>query len=250
MKNILLLFVSLFICVTLSAQVAAPIVGGNVIKFNLSSVDIQHYNIQYERALALNRSVCLGFGYSSGVDLPFKNTLIDQFGDNEDARRALETTKLDKLTITPEYRFYFSAKGAPIGFYLATFIRYTRLGFSQDYTFTPSDNTEHITHIDGNLNGVGGGAMIGIQWALGSSFTLDWWILGPFAGIQNGSFDAVGGLAGLTEQDRVDLEQDIEDIEIPFWNIDATVGENTATAEISGPFVGVRTLGFSLGYRF
>jgi hypothetical protein len=247
-----LLFFSLFILFKQSpAQgVSSLVLGKNIIKFNLSSVAIEHYMLQYERALALNKSIGLGIGFSSGIEIPFKGTLLNQFGGNEDARRAIETTKFDKLTITPEYRFYFGPKGAPLGFYLATFVRYTKLSFTQDYTFTPGNGIEHVAAVTGKLNGVGGGAMMGIQWALGNSLTLDWWILGPFVGVQDGHFDGICDMSDMSPEDYSNLESDIESIDIPLWTIDATVYGNVIDAKISGPFYGVRMLGLSLGFRF
>jgi hypothetical protein len=252
MKNNILLLTSMLICFALTgySQSASPILGKNVIKFNLSSVAIEHYMLQYEHALALNKSIGIGIGYSSGVDIPFKSSLLDQFGGNEDARRAIETTKFDKLTITPEYRFYFGTKGAPLGFYLATFVRYTKLSFTQDYTFTPSNGIEHVAAVTGKLNGVGGGAMMGVQWGLSKSVTLDWWILGPFAGVMDGNFDGICDMSDMTPEDYSNLESDIESIDIPLWKIDATVVGNVIDAKIEGPFYGLRMFGLSLGFRF
>ena len=252
MKKKLLLLTMLFVglSITSHSQSASPILGKNVIKFNLSSVAIEHYMLQYEHALALNKSIGIGIGYSSGVDLPFKSSLLKQFGGNEDAKRAIETTKFDKLTVTPEYRFYFGTKGAPLGFYLATFIRYTKLSFTQDYTFTPSNGIEHVAAVTGKLNGVGGGAMMGVQWGLSKSLTLDWWILGPFAGVMDGNFDGICDMSDMTPEDYSNLETDIESIDIPLWKIDATVAGNVIDAKIEGPFYGLRMFGFSLGFRF
>lgn len=98
----------------------------------------------------LNRSIALGIGISKGVELPFKSFLLKQYGDNEDAKRAIESTKFDKLTITPEYRFYLNKKGAPIGFYVATFVRYTKHSFSGEYSFTPNNGVLHIAPVTGN----------------------------------------------------------------------------------------------------
>ena len=252
MKNVLLVLIGLFLASNVNGQVAAvaPIIGANVIKVNVSSsLALGHYLFQYERALSLNRSIGLGIGVSSNVDLPFKKQLLDQYGDNADAVRAIETTKFDKLTITPEYRFYLNKKGAPIGFYLATFVRYTKFSFSGDYSFTPSNGILHIAPVTGSLNGIGGGAMIGVQWALGKTITLDWWIVGPFAGVQNGDFNGTSDMSDMSDADKAKLESDIEDTDIPLWNIDATVENNTVNAKISGPFVGVRMFGICLGVR-
>ena len=253
MKKTLLIIWGLFSAgfVFCQGPIASPIIGGNVVKVNLSSSLLtEHYLIQYERALNLNRSIGIGIGISSGVDLPFKSTLLDQFGDNLDARRAIETTKFDKLTITPEYRFYLNKKGAPIGFYLATFVRYTKFSFTGDYDFTPIKKPLRTAKVKGDLNGVGGGAMLGVQWALGKVVTLDWWIVGPFIGVQNGEFNGTSDMSDMSAADKTKLESDIEAIDIPLWKIDATVSNDAVNAKISGPFVGVRMFGVCLGVRF
>jgi hypothetical protein len=256
MKKAILFISGLFLSTVGLAQtpVASPLIGRNVIKINLSSsIATEHYMLQYERALNLNRSIGLGVGISSGVNLPFQDFLLDQYGDDEDAKTAIETTKLDKLTITPEYRFYFNKKGAPIGFYLATFARYTKLSWTQDYTYTPNSEVPehlHTAKVDGELNGIGAGAMLGIQWAIGKAITIDWWIVGPFVGTQSGDIHGVDpDMDHLSAQDKLDLEADIEDTEMPFWEIDATVGDEI-NATISGPFVGLRAMGICLGFRF
>jgi len=234
-----------------SAQ-AAMITGGNVIKVNLSAVAISHYSLQYERVTGPNQSFAIGFGISPDVELPFKSTLLDQFGDEEDARTAIESMKFTKFTVTPEYRFYISKKGAPKGFYLATFARYTNMSIKDTYEFTPSSGKKHYMEVEGSFNGYGAGAMLGIQWLLGKSVTLDWWIVGPFIGVMSSKFTGVDHDTSdiLTEQDERDLEQDINDIEIPLWTLDAKVDNMKADVDLSGPFYGVRMMGLSLGVRF
>ena len=253
MKRLLLISIGIIISCFAYGQIplAAPVLGGNVLKINISSsLAVSHYMFQYERALGMNRSVGIGIGTSSGIELPFKDFLLDQFGENVDAERAIESTRFDKLTITPEYRFYTSAKGAPIGFYIATFARYTRLSFEQNYYFTPSNGEERFAVVKGELNGYGAGAMLGVQYALGKVFTLDWWIVGPFAGVQSGEFNGVCDMSDMTAEDLKNMEADIEDVDIPLWNVDATVGGNKIDAKIPGLFLGVRLMGLCLGFRF
>jgi len=38
---------------------------------------------------------------------------------------------------------------------------------SQDYSFTPSSGTKHIAHLDGKINGVGAGVLMGTQFLFG-----------------------------------------------------------------------------------
>lgn len=224
--------------------------GKNIVKINLPSIALNTYSLQYERVLSNRQSIALGIAISPNTDLPFKKKLMDDFGGNDDARRAIETTKFTKFTITPEYRFYFSKNGAPTGFYLAPFARYTHMSINQDYTYTPSSGIQHTANLKGHFNGLGGGAMIGAQWMLGKRVTLDWWILGPFIGDLDSEFNGTDDMSDLSAQDKADLERDIEDVDIPLWDIDATVGNNTVNVKLKGPFYGVRAFGISLGFRF
>jgi Protein of unknown function (DUF3575) len=164
-----------------------PIFGKNIFKVNLSAVALSHYSFQYERVVNKKQSFAIGFGFSPSVDLPFKKDLSDRFGNNEDAARAIETTKFTKITITPEYRFYVGKRKAPEGFYIAPFARYVYMDLSQEYSFTPSSGNVHIAHVDGKLSGYGGGLMFGAHWLLGKQkrVSIDWWIAGAFFGSFN-----------------------------------------------------------------
>jgi hypothetical protein len=252
LKNLLLTSLLLVVALT-STQ--AQIDKANIIKFNLTSFAVNHYTFQYERVLSPKHSLALGFGFSSDAELPFKNELLDIYGDDEDAKNAIESTRFDKITITPEYRFYLGSKEAPVGFYLAPFVRYMHMSMDQTYYFTTNDGVKHDPVVTGTFDGVGFGGLIGIQWALGKSITLDWWIAGPFYGFMNGKFHGTDDFTDMDAQDAADLEQDIEDVDIPMWTIDATVsgvGTNNGTvdASVDGPYYGVRGFGFALGFRF
>lgn len=239
------------ICVLVGAAIITNAQQGkNIIKVNLPSISLNTYSLQYERVLNKRQSIALGIAISPNTDLPFKKRLMDQFGGNDDAKNAIETTRFTKFTLTPEYRFYLGKQGAPAGFYIAPFARYTHMSINQDYTYTPSSGIEHTANLKGHFNGIGGGAMIGMQWALGKNVTLDWWILGPFIGDLDAEFNGIDDMSDMSAQDKADLEKDIEDVDIPLWNIDATVGNNTVNVKLKGPFYGVRVFGLSLGIRF
>jgi hypothetical protein len=223
--------------------------GKSIVKVNLSSIALSHYSLQYEYVLNNRQSIALGLGVSPREGLPFKQTLLDNFGENADARSAIESTTFSKFTITPEYRFYLGKKGAPSGFYIAPFARYTNMSFDNDYTYTPSSGEKHVAHVTGKFNGIGGGVMVGSQWLLSSRVTLDWWIAGPFIGTMKADFHGTDDMSDMTPQDKAELENDIESVDIPLWEIDATVGNNTIDAKLTGPFYGIRAFGISLGLR-
>ena len=232
---------------------SSPLTGKNVIKYNLTATAIGHYAIQYERVINPKQSFAIGFGISPNVSLPFKQTLMDAFGDNADAKSAIESTKFTKFTITPEYRFYLGKKEAPGGFYIAPFARYTNMKLTQAYKFTDSDDSKHTANVTGKFNGVGAGVVFGAQWLLGKkeNIVLDFWFAGPFAGVMKATFE---GVDDQFIKDPATLENDIEGFDLPLWTIDATVtnvnGKGKVDANLKGPFYGFRTLGLSIGYRF
>jgi len=226
----------------------------NLLKYNLSGLAVKYHAVQYERVLGKKHSLALAFGFSPSTSLPFKERLIELYGNDTQARNAIESTVFDKFTITPEYRFYLSGK-APQGFYIAPFARYSKMKMSQRYSFVDSDNTTHNPLISGTFTGFGGGLMLGAQWTIGKAVALDLWLAGPFYGSQKGVFNAVNDKK-ITN--TAGLESDIENTDIPLWNMDATVTNQTIggvqraviDVNLTGPFIGLRMLGFTLGVRF
>lgn len=224
----------------------------NLIKVNLTSIILKDYTIQYERVLTKKTSLALAFAVAPNTALPFKQTLLNQFGDNDDARNIIESTKFQKYTATLEYRIYLSKKGAPAGFYLAPFARYSKMDMEQDFLFTPNDNHEHKAHMKGGFSGFGGGLLLGWQFPIGQHMTIDWWILGAFYGTKVKA-EFIGTdpqMNHLNAQDRANLKEDIEAVEIPLYTTEATVGANEIRANLTGPYYGVRGLGICLAYRF
>lgn len=260
----LLLFFGLF-CATSMAQTTPgststpsstanqALMGKNLIKLNLSGLAFQNYIAQYERVLNQKQSVALTIGIAPNVPIPFKSTLLSDFGQNSDARRAIQTTVYSKTTVTLEYRFYFSGK-APKGFYFAPFLRYMNMSQSQDYTFTPSDGKLHTAHMSSNFSGFGAGFLLGSQFPIGKHFAIDWWIIGPFYGTKiNATFVGTDPQMGdMSAQDLANVKSDIENIKLPLYKTSAvlTPGPNTIQANITGPYYGIRAMGICLVYRF
>ena len=265
-KQITLFAISIFLfCIIANAQTTTPpteaqanqavqsVFGKNLIKFNVSGVVLNSYQLQYERVVNKKQSIALTIGISPHVPLPFKSTLLNDFSGNSDAKRAIETTYFTRTTATLEYRFYFSGK-APKGLYFAPFLRYMNMKLSQDYTFTPSDNKLHTAHLNANFNGFGAGFLIGDQFLLGPHWAIDWWIIGPFYGT-NITADFVGTdpqMGDMSAQDLANLKNNIESVKLPGYKTTATVNSppNTVEAKLVGPYYGVRAFGLCLAYRF
>lgn len=252
MKNrFLLVFILLVASSCLLAQtdsVKLPI-KKNFVKLNLSSLIFKNVSLQYERVLSRKTSVALGVSFLPKTGLPFASTLSDQFGDNEDAQRAIETTQLSNVAITPEFRFYLG-KGNGKGFYIAPFARYQHMHFEQVYSYTASNGKKHTPLIGGSINNFGGGLLFGAQWMLGNKVSLDWWIAGPLYGSTSGNLSGIDDMSDLSPADRADLKNDIESVDIPLTKLEATIGQNRVDVKLSGPYVGIRAFGFAFGFRF
>jgi hypothetical protein len=248
MKKIVIAFGSLMLLTT--TQVSAQtnlVLGKNIFKINLTSLLFKNASVQYEHVLTPKTSFALGVSIMPKTGLPFASSLKDQYGSNDDAKRAIETTQLSNYTVTPEYRFYLSGK-APNGFYLAPFARYQHMSFEQDYSFTASSGKMYYPHITGNIDNIGAGVLAGVQW--GSHLTLDWWIAGPVIGTTSGDLVGTANMSDMSQTDRDKLKNDIESTNIPLTKLNATVGSNQVDVKLSGAYAGIRAFGFALGYRF
>jgi hypothetical protein len=242
-----LLFASQF---AISQQlIEIPIEKKNIVKLNLSSLVFLNASLQYERVIKDNMSVAMGISLMPKTPLPFAETLQDQYGDNEDAKRAIETTKLGNFSLTPEFRWYVGKKGAPNGFYLAPFVRYSRFTFEQLYEFNTNTRVYNPL-IKGTMKNIGGGLMIGAQWTLSKHISLDWWIVGAMYGSTKGDFTGFDDMTTMTQEERIKLKRDIEDVPIPLSDINATIYDDRVDVTLTGPYVGLRAFGLALGYKF
>jgi len=107
---------------------------------------------------------------------------------------------------------------------------------------------EENLEMGGELTANTFGLQFGAQFNLGKHIILDWWIVGPHYGTSKGDF--VGRTArSLTPFEQRELQSELDQIELPFGDIEARANSNGATIKISGPWGGIRS-GISLGYRF
>lgn len=233
-----------------SQQAVQPAGKKSIIKLNLTAPLALHYVASYEYLLSKRQSLNLTLGFAPNTYVPFKGTLANAFSDDQDVVFAINTSTFRKIMVTPEYRFYLGKKDAPAGIYIGTFIRYTNMSASYRYKFTDSKGIVHRPELTTSFNGVGAGAMLGVQWLLGNNLSLDFWILGPFAGYNVGHTGGDHNQSTLTLEDLDDLHREIEDFKLPGWKQTAVVGNNRIDADFKGLFAGARTMGLNLGFRF
>ncbi len=237
-----------------SDEVTAPEMAKhkNVVKINLSSLLVSGVSLQYERIITPRLSVSAGVNFRPEGQLPFAGFIKDAFVDEGEvnAHRFLDETKFSYLTLTPEIRFYPGSKGAPNGFYVAPFFRYGSWDAVSELEFDRDDEPPVDLWLSGDLSYYGGGLMLGFQRAR-NRITVDWWLLGPFIGSVDGKFAARGSEdIGLTEQEKRDIEKEVNDIDTGILDLTAKVGDDRVDLLVGGGILGIRAVGFTLGFRF
>lgn len=220
----------------------------NILKVNVSALPFGNFSLQYERVLQKKISLALGIGFRPEGKLPFKNSLNDAANGDQDIENAINNAQLSNFSITPEFRFYVGKKGYGRGFYLAPYYRFASFNVSTiPIEYNGGTGTKSI-NLTGDMKTHSGGLMLGAQWFIGKSVTLDWWILGAHYGAGKGSLSGTPS-APFTQLEQNDIRQTIEDIELPVGNIKAEVTSTSAKAIINGPWAGIRAA-ITLGIRF
>ncbi|MGX9985580.1 DUF3575 domain-containing protein [Soonwooa purpurea] len=251
MKTQILLF-SLLASSFISAQQSSDslIINKNTIKTNLTAYAFRNFNLTYERSINKTIAVSATFATMPKGDVPFLNSFV-----KEEDREDIGDIQLGNTAFTLETRFYFGKKYNS-GFYLAPYYRYTNMKIDEIrynfYTYDEDTNVETNNPIDlnGKFSAHSFGLMIGVQWLLGKkqNWVLDWWLIGGHYGF------AKGDLAGktkyaLTPEEQQDLQDEINDLNIPIVKYEAHINANGGTVKLDGPWAGLRS-GLSLGYRF
>jgi hypothetical protein len=221
----------------------------NILKLNLTSLVYRNYSFQYERVVSRKISIGLGVRFMPEGGVPLKNSVLQLTNGDPDAEEMITSLRLKNFAFTPELRLYLSKKGYGKGFYLAPYYRYATFnasGVSVDYQ--NSSNTTSTIKLEGDVTTHSGGLMLGSQWFIGKSVTLDWWILGAHYGKGNGTFTGTTSLP-LTTAEQAEIRDQITGVELPAGSLKAEVTANTVKAIIDGPWAGIRA-GLSLGIRF
>jgi hypothetical protein len=229
----------------------------NFIKFNLTSLAILNFSLQYERVLSKRVSAALSFSLMPENTIPVY--IADQFiqvaDENSDEGIDAETEDIirnlliSSYTITPEVRFYLGKKGYGRGFYTALFYRYGHYAVSNMPIPYTNDLDEDITiDTEGEIISHTGGFLLGYQWALGKHMCLDWQMFGPHFGVSSGDFLGLPS-SPLSATDQADIEEEFLKVESSLveQTVDATANE--VKMLFDGPWGGMR-FAVTLGVKF
>ena len=244
MKMIRIAMLCLLLATTAAAQENEEKGKKNIIKLNLPALAFKNISLQYERSVSKKMTVAATVRFMPEGKLPFRNTISD-LADDAQLDRQLANTEVGSFAVMPEMRYYLGRKGAMNGFYLGPFVNFSRYNASLLYEYDDLLTTKTIP-LSGDVNTFTGGLMIGAQWSLSNSISLDWWILGPNYGISRG--DLIGKKT-LSPSEQQSLRDELDDLEIPLTKFTYQVDGNGATVDFKGPWGGVRA-GLCIGIRF
>ncbi len=248
-----LFVLALFFTLQVTAQ---KLIGGNnIIKGNLTSFALKNYHLSFERSLNHFMSVSASYRYMPKGSLPLQ-AIAKKYIDNPAIN--FDLFQMGNNALTFESRFYLGLQKMS-GFYIAPYVRFADfdLGVPIAYTYTPEGSFIAPTPITktADLNGVikstSYGAYIGLQKQLLTKLVLDIWLIGGHFGSSNGSLNFI-----TPEDDKLPtpainaLQKVLDDTKVNPFEITSKVNQNGATADMKGPWAGVRGLGISLGLRF
>jgi hypothetical protein len=253
MKKVLFVLALFF---TLQVHAQKLIGGNNIIKGNLTSFALKNYHISYERSLNRFMSVSASYRYMPKGSLPLQS-IAKKYIDNPAIN--FDLFQMGNNALTFESRFYLGLQKMS-GFYIAPYARFANfdLAVPVAYTYNPdaavgsvigSNPITKIADINGTIKSTSYGAYIGLQKQLLTKLVLDIWFIGGHYGSSNGSLNFVAP-EKLPSQAVTALQQALDDTKVNPFELKSKVTQNGATADMKGPWAGIRGLGISLGLRF
>ena len=116
--------------------------------------------------------------------------------------------------------------------------------------FCQMDTVENKTAtLEGTIRSQSMGVYVGMQFQLATKLVLDFWLIGGHYGNSNGNLKFVAP-EKLPAQAITSLQKTLDDTNMNPFELKSKVDQNGATADMKGPWAGIRGLGISLGLRF
>lgn len=235
-----------------SNQIDSKLFRRNGIKVNLFSLLVNNYSVSFERIISRKMSIQIGYRYQ-----PYKYLMenpIGRFLTKKGAAIDLRyyNFQTSNNALSSDFRVYTGKKYGAQGFYFGLYGRYASFDADNiDYNYITKNDDEYLVPLVSNFNGFGGGIVMGRQWLIKKRISIDY-SFGFHYGKLNGSLVSNKDLSGLTNQEKNELQANIEELFIIVnknYLSTITVDNSGVTGKISGPFLGIRS-GLSIGIVF
>lgn len=225
-----------------------------VVKLNIPSLLMRTLAVQYEKKLSPSKTIALGVIYRPNFPTPIINILLKDtnFTASAETMYMLKSSKYNTLMITPEFRFYFKKK-APRGLYLAPFLRYKKETLTANFRYQESalGSNLKVGEYKNKSNAIGAGLLFGIQILTKKKVTIDFWFLGPWAGINFVSNESKINTSNLNEFDKAYIESSTESYNNAFGFSNKYEWSSKGFSNSDTKFgIGVRMFGINIGYSF
>jgi hypothetical protein len=232
--------------------------GRNILKMNISSLAFSNYSFTYERGIGKKVSLSLNYRFMPNGELPYQNQIKSLINDNS---IDFGNFKIGGYALTPELRLY-SHKNMR-GFYLALYGRYSSFDMTIPikYTYTtPLGSTSKSALFTGNVSAMCSGFMVGTQHNIFKNCVIDIWIVGAHFGNSSSKdlkatfstpLSATPPAPGY-DSEQTAMQKAINGIDASPFKVTGKVDNSGsfATLDASGPWLGIRGLGFNFGIRF
>jgi|688.fasta_scaffold265273_2 hypothetical protein len=220
----------------------------NIIKLNLSSLAYKNIGVQYERALSSKISFALQGRYMLEGTIPGTSQLSDY---STDTINIFKNLKISSWAVTPEFRFY--VKEALRGFYIAPYARIRNMSINFPINYTDDNNKAQTINTKGSFTTIGGGIMIGANFKIGNSISLDWFILGGHYSATNIDISSKTSQT-LSASDQLEVNDFLASTKEPLStfikNYSYSVTGNELRIKGNMNSLGLRGAGINLGFRF
>ncbi len=224
----------------------------NVLKINLVPLLFKTYSIQYERTIFRNFSIGVQGGYNSELRLgTYINKVLDTVSNARlmAVRAKVTMTELStsgNVYFTPEIRLYLSRKGAPNGFYIAPYLRFSTTNVNSTLIYKDSNNNNIPILFTGRMTSIHPGVLLGYQKSILKRLVVDFWLGGIQFGSSKATFDAEADFKKLDQQGFIDFVHD----NFKYGSSTLTIANDAhAQMQYTGKSSGFR-IGLCVGFRF
>ncbi|MDA3906166.1 MAG: hypothetical protein PF484_08845 [Bacteroidales bacterium] len=245
-RHLLLISIMAFAISITNAQTEneQPASKRNVLKFYPTSLIFGKATIGYERVINENSSFTFNLGLPSGINP------LDYAPDLPSDDFSLDNGKVSGMLFMPGYRFNFSKKGAPFGFYIEPYLKYESftLDFDSEFTF---DNESYPTSFDGDYSAYGGGVQMGVQCLIANVITLEWSFLGLEVKSASSSITITDNNGTIPINELFDeIEGNFTDIPLIGSSLEFEKGAHSVGAKASNFLIPGARFAFSIGIAF